>query len=33
MLVLVIAPFFTWFLIRTLAWRQILADGAPWSAL
>ena len=27
MLVLVIAPFFTSFLIRTLAWKTILADG------
>ncbi|NEE13967.1 ABC transporter permease, partial [Streptomyces sp. SID7499] len=26
-LVLVIAPFFTSFLIRTLAWKTILADG------
>lgn len=29
MLALVIAPFFTSFLIRTLAWRQILADEGP----
>ncbi|MEO7126765.1 MAG: ABC transporter permease [Nakamurella sp.] len=29
MLMLVIAPFFTSFLIRTLAWRQILADQGP----
>lgn len=29
MLALVIAPFFTSFLIRTLAWRQILADQGP----
>jgi spermidine/putrescine transport system permease protein len=29
MLTLVIAPFFTSFLIRTLAWRQILADEGP----
>ena len=29
MLVLVIAPFFTSFLIRTLAWKTILADGGP----
>ncbi|MGW0733494.1 ABC transporter permease [Streptomyces sp. NPDC002851] len=28
-LVLVIAPFFTSFLIRTLAWKTILADGGP----
>ena len=27
MLVLVVAPFFTSFLMRTLAWRQILADN------
>ena len=26
LLVLVIAPFFTSFLLRTLAWKQILAD-------
>ena len=26
MLALVVAPFFTSFLIRTLAWRQLLAD-------
>lgn len=26
---LVIAPFFTSFLIRTLAWKTILADGGP----
>ncbi|MGZ4493501.1 MAG: ABC transporter permease [Nocardioides sp.] len=29
MLVLVIAPFFTSFLLRTLAWRTILADEGP----
>jgi spermidine/putrescine transport system permease protein len=29
MLVLVIAPFFTSFLLRTLAWRTILADQGP----
>ncbi|NWF28880.1 ABC transporter permease [Streptomyces sp. PKU-EA00015] len=29
LLVLVIAPFFTSFLIRTLAWKSILADGGP----
>ncbi len=29
MLTLVVAPFFTSFLIRTLAWRQILADEGP----
>ncbi|MEU0085753.1 ABC transporter permease [Streptomyces sp. NPDC006274] len=29
LLVLVIAPFFTSFLIRTLAWKTILADGGP----
>ncbi|MET9533498.1 MULTISPECIES: ABC transporter permease [unclassified Streptomyces] len=28
-LILVIAPFFTSFLIRTLAWKTILADGGP----
>ncbi|MFJ1597147.1 ABC transporter permease [Streptomyces sp. NPDC088261] len=28
-LVLVIAPFFTSFLIRTLAWKTILSDGGP----
>ena len=27
MLVLVIAPFFTSFLVRTLAWKSILADN------
>ena len=26
LLVLVVAPFFTSFLLRTLAWKQILAD-------
>ena len=29
MLILVIAPFFTSFLIRTLAWKTILSDGGP----
>jgi spermidine/putrescine transport system permease protein len=29
LLVLVIAPFFTSFLIRTLAWKTILSDGGP----
>ncbi|GAA2226347.1 ABC transporter permease subunit [Streptomyces amakusaensis] len=29
LLVLVIAPFFTSFLIRTLAWKTILADSGP----
>ncbi|GAB3960459.1 ABC transporter permease [Streptomyces sparsus] len=29
MLVMVIAPFFTSFLIRTLAWKTILSDGGP----
>lgn len=29
MLIGVIAPFFTSFLLRTIAWRQILADEAP----
>jgi spermidine/putrescine transport system permease protein len=29
MLVLVIAPFFTSFLVRTLAWKLILADNGP----
>ncbi|MBW5482825.1 ABC transporter permease [Streptomyces bambusae] len=29
LLILVIAPFFTSFLIRTLAWKTILADGGP----
>ncbi|MGP3948377.1 ABC transporter permease [Streptomyces sp. 7N604] len=28
-LIMVIAPFFTSFLIRTLAWKTILADGGP----
>lgn len=28
-LILVVAPFFTSFLIRTLAWKTILADGGP----
>ena len=29
MLVLVIAPFFTSFLLRTLSWRTILSDQGP----
>jgi spermidine/putrescine transport system permease protein len=29
LLVLVVAPFFTSFLLRTIAWRQILAEDAP----
>ncbi|HWM37635.1 MAG TPA: ABC transporter permease [Streptomyces sp.] len=29
LLVMVIAPFFTSFLIRTLAWKTILSDGGP----
>lgn len=29
LMVLVVAPFFTSFVLRTLAWRQILADDAP----
>ncbi len=29
MLVAVIAPFFTSFILRTIAWRQILADSGP----
>jgi spermidine/putrescine transport system permease protein len=29
MLVLVVAPFFTSFLVRTLAWKSILADNGP----
>lgn len=29
MLICVIAPFFTSFILRTVAWRQILADGGP----
>jgi spermidine/putrescine transport system permease protein len=33
MLVLVIAPFFTSFLIRTLAWQTILTDNGPVVAL
>ena len=33
MLVLVIAPFFTSFLLRTLAWRTILADQGPVTQL
>jgi spermidine/putrescine transport system permease protein len=33
MLVLVIAPFFTSFLLRTLSWRTILADRGPVTSL
>ena len=33
MLVLVIAPFFTSFLLRTLSWRTILADQGPVTGL
>lgn len=33
MLVLVIAPFFTSFLLRTLAWRTILSDQGPVTSL
>jgi spermidine/putrescine transport system permease protein len=33
MLVLVVAPFFTSFLIRTLAWRTILSDTGPVTEL
>lgn len=29
LMVLVVAPFFTSFVLRTIAWRQILADDAP----
>jgi spermidine/putrescine transport system permease protein len=29
LLVLVIAPFFTSFILRTIAWKQVLADEAP----
>ncbi len=29
LLVMVIAPFFTSFLVRTLAWKNILSDGGP----
>ncbi len=29
MMILVIAPFFTSFILRTIAWRQILADEGP----
>nr|WP_277628226.1 ABC transporter permease [Arsenicicoccus dermatophilus] len=29
LMVLVVAPFFTSFILRTVAWRQILADDAP----
>ncbi|NUO34712.1 MAG: ABC transporter permease [Terrabacter sp.] len=29
MLILVVAPFFTSFILRTIAWRQILADEGP----
>ena len=31
LLVLVIAPFFTSFLLRTLAWKTILPTTASWS--
>ena len=31
MLILVVAPFFTSFLIRTLAWKIILSDSGGWS--
>ena len=29
MLVAVVAPFFTSFILRTIAWRQVLADSGP----
>jgi ABC-type spermidine/putrescine transport system permease subunit I len=29
MMICVIAPFFTSFILRTIAWRQILADEGP----
>lgn len=29
MMILVVAPFFTSFILRTIAWRQILADDGP----
>ena len=29
MLICVVAPFFTSFILRTIAWRQILADEGP----
>jgi spermidine/putrescine transport system permease protein len=29
MLILIIAPFFTSFILRTIAWRQILSDNGP----
>ena len=29
MLICVVAPFFISFLLRTIAWRQILADDSP----
>ncbi len=29
LVVLVVAPFFTSFILRTIAWKQILADGGP----
>ncbi len=32
MLICVIAPFFTSFVLRTIAWRQILADDGPVAA-
>ena len=28
-LVAVVAPFFTSFILRTIAWRQVLADSGP----
>ena len=31
LLILIIAPFFVTYLIRTLAWQTILADQVPWS--
>lgn len=33
MMILVIAPFFTSFILRTVAWRQILADNGPVAAV
>lgn len=33
LMVLVVAPFFTSFVLRTVAWRQILADDAPLARL
>jgi spermidine/putrescine transport system permease protein len=29
MMICIIAPFFTSFILRTIAWRQILADEGP----